>query len=158
MISQTAKDLYFHAHDIPGWLPMLARFTGDREEDLHDFADRIDAIERNYYATYREMEDELFDLCLEATADNPDLLPKKIVSEGSVSEIEIQRAREFPITELIENKRMWAVCPFHSDREPSLYLKKNFYHCFACGVSGDTIKLTQHVYNVDFKTAVKMLQ
>jgi hypothetical protein len=70
----------------------------------------------------------------------------------------IQRAREYPITELIPNKNMWAICPFHEDRHPSLYLKNNFYHCFACGVSGSTIDLYMKLNNASFPETVKRLQ
>ena len=26
-----------------------------------------------------------------------------------------------------------ALCPFHNDRHPSLYVSDDHYHCFACG-------------------------
>lgn len=69
----------------------------------------------------------------------------------------IARAREFPITDLIENKRDTAICPFHSEKTPSLYLKNNFYHCFGCGANGDTIDLVMHTKGFTFKQAVEYL-
>lgn len=158
MISQTAKDLYFYVHDIPGWLPMLERFTGDTAEDLHAFADYIAELERDYEKQKSQLEDDLFDWVKDVALENPELIPKPKTTEGEVTQQMIERAREFPIDQLIESKRFWAKCPFHADTKPSLYLKKNFFHCFVCEENGDTIKLTQHIYNVDFKTAVKMLQ
>jgi len=32
-----------------------------------------------------------------------------------------------------------ALCPFHNDRYPSLYVADDHYHCFACGEHGDVI-------------------
>ena len=32
-----------------------------------------------------------------------------------------------------------ALCPFHNDRHPSLYVADDHYHCFACGEHGDVI-------------------
>lgn len=69
----------------------------------------------------------------------------------------IARAREFPITNLIENKRDTAICPFHNEKTPSLYLKNNFYHCFGCGANGDTIDLVMHTKGFTFKQAVEYL-
>lgn len=158
MISKTAKDLYFHVHDISGWLPMLERFTGDNGDDLHNFADYTEELERDYKNNQKQLEDDLFEWCKTIVKEEPALIPKPKTTEGEVTQHMIERAREFPIDQLIENKRFWAKCPFHADTKPSLYLKNNFYHCFVCEANGDTIKLAQHIYNVDFKTAVKMLQ
>lgn len=30
-----------------------------------------------------------------------------------------------------------ALCPFHNDRNPSLYVADDHYYCFACGEHGD---------------------
>ena len=32
-----------------------------------------------------------------------------------------------------------ALCPFHNDRHPSLYVADDHYYCFACGEHGDVI-------------------
>lgn len=70
----------------------------------------------------------------------------------------IAKAREFPITELIEHKNYIANCPFHSDKTPSLNIRNNFYFCHGCGAKGDTIDFMIKKFNVDFKTAVNRLQ
>jgi DNA primase len=68
-----------------------------------------------------------------------------------------ERAREYPITELIEHKRMMAKCPFHNEENASMYLKNNFYHCFSCGANGDTISLVMHIKGLTFPQAVQYL-
>jgi len=32
-----------------------------------------------------------------------------------------------------------AICPFHNDHHPSLFVADDHYHCFACGEHGDVI-------------------
>ena len=39
-----------------------------------------------------------------------------------------------------------ALCPFHNDRHPSLYVSDDHYHCFACGAHGDVIDLRRDDY------------
>ncbi|MCK5347625.1 MAG: hypothetical protein KAR20_29655 [Candidatus Heimdallarchaeota archaeon] len=71
----------------------------------------------------------------------------------------IKIAKEYPIENLIDvNRAGFALCPWHEDTKPSLYCKKNFVHCFACGNSGDSIALYQKLYDVGFREAVKALQ
>ena len=84
------------------------------------------------------------------------LYPQK-VKKGQITDEMIQKAREYPITDLIENRRGMALCPFHNDKRPSLGLKNNYAYCFGCGYSADVIKFYMDLYNVDFKTAVKIL-
>ena len=79
-------------------------------------------------------------------------------NNGDIDESMIERAREYPIENLIEvNERGFAICPFHNDKNPSAYCKNNFLHCFSCGKSADIIKLYQHLYNCNFIEAVKCL-
>ena len=37
-----------------------------------------------------------------------------------------------------------ALCPFHNDRYPSLYVADDHYHCFACGEHGDVMTLWEY--------------
>jgi len=153
MISEQARQLYFVINDISGWLSLLAKFTGDSEDDLHVYADYIENIESDYNRNHKP---NMFEFCRELVAEHEELRPKSEFKLEVTDEM-IQRAKEFPITELIEHKRMWALCPFHPDTKPSLFLKNNFYHCFVCEANGDTIDLVKQIYSVDFKTAVKVL-
>lgn len=70
----------------------------------------------------------------------------------------IQKAREYPIGELIELKNGFALCPFHEEKTPSAYCKNNFFHCFGCGKNLDTIGLYMELNQVNFIQAVKNLQ
>ena len=49
-----------------------------------------------------------------------------------------------------------ACCPFHNEKTPSFNVnaKKNFYHCFGCGVSGNAITFLREYDNLSFTEAV----
>ena len=84
---------------------------------------------------------------------------KEEIKEGQITKEMISRAKDYPIEELIKvDKIGMAICPFHSENTPSLYCKNNWYHCFGCGVSGDTINLIMKIRNCEFKEAVELLQ
>jgi DNA primase len=40
-----------------------------------------------------------------------------------------------------ENQEFVGLCPFHQERTPSFVVKysRQFYHCFGCGIHGNTI-------------------
>jgi DNA primase len=52
-----------------------------------------------------------------------------------------------------------AVCPFHSEKTPSLSIDgaRGLYHCFGCGKSGDIYRWVQETQSVDFAGAVEFL-
>jgi len=52
-----------------------------------------------------------------------------------------------------------AVCPFHSEKTPSLSIDgaRGLYHCFGCGKSGDVFRWIQETHSVDFAGAVELL-
>jgi DNA primase len=50
-------------------------------------------------------------------------------------------------------------CPFHDERTPSFSVSpvKGTYHCFGCGVGGDTIRFVQETEQLDFVGAIEWL-
>jgi DNA primase len=52
-----------------------------------------------------------------------------------------------------------AVCPFHSEKTPSLSIDgaRGLYHCFGCGKSGDVYRWVQETQGLDFAEAVEFL-
>lgn len=49
-------------------------------------------------------------------------------------------------------------CPFHPDIDRGLYLsRRNHFHCFSCGASGDVVDWAMHVYQVDETDAISRL-
>lgn len=52
-----------------------------------------------------------------------------------------------------------ACCPFHQEKTPSFHVnpQKNFYHCFGCGVNGNSINFLREHDNLSFTEAVEEL-
>ena len=55
------------------------------------------------------------------------------------------------------NRQGKALCPFHNDRHPSLYVADDHYYCFACGEHGDVIDFVSRLEAVSPKEAALML-
>ncbi len=56
------------------------------------------------------------------------------------------------------NGRNKALCPFHSEKTPSLSFYKNRFNCFGCGESGDAIDFTAKLLNLPLPQAAANLE
>ena len=50
-----------------------------------------------------------------------------------------------------------ALCPFHNDRHPSLYVADDHYYCFACGEHGDVIDFAAKLFGLPLYEAAQRL-
>ena len=55
------------------------------------------------------------------------------------------------------NRYGMALCPFHNDRHPSLYVADDHYHCFACGEHGDVIDFVSKLFQLSLYDAARKL-
>lgn len=55
------------------------------------------------------------------------------------------------------NRYSKALCPFHNDRHPSLYVADDHYYCFACGAHGDVIDFVSKLFQLSLYDAVRKL-
>jgi len=80
-------------------------------------------------------------------------------TKGGVTAEQIQRAREYPITNLLPIKNSFTKCIYHQEKTPSMkyYPKTNTVYCFGCGATADSIHVYRFLHNADFVTAVKQL-
>jgi DNA primase len=63
-------------------------------------------------------------------------------------------------TDLRRQGARWVgLCPFHEERTPSFSVdaQEKLYHCFGCGVGGDTIKFIEEKEGLGFADAVELL-
>lgn len=83
---------------------------------------------------------------------------RKKLLEEQIDEMDIVRAKEYPMENLIQvDKKGFTCCPFHQESTGSFYIKNNFYYCFGCQESGDTISFIMKSRNLDFIQAIKFL-
>lgn len=50
-----------------------------------------------------------------------------------------------------------ALCPFHNDRHPSLYVADDHNYCFACGEHGDVIDFVSKLFHLSLYDAAQKL-
>ena len=55
------------------------------------------------------------------------------------------------------NRYSKALCPFHNDRHPSLYVADNHFYCFACGEHGDVIGFVGRLFQLSPYDAARKL-
>jgi hypothetical protein len=156
-----AKDLTFVEDDV------LWYFL--KQEEKEYYATDYPKMKQSHDAFVQELNDMrriyLLDQLKEAKKNPNDPNIAKLVKEikiftgkvkGTTPEM-IAKAREYPITELVKVTRGMALCPFHGDKRPSMDVRKNFYHCYSCGESGDSIDLAMKIKNLTFTQAVTFL-
>jgi len=92
------------------------------------------------------------------------VIDEKMKLKG-ITDADIDLAKQHPIEDMYEFQyagvnRMKTKCPFHEENTPSLVLfqDQNTYHCFGCGVGGDSIDFYMRLNDCDFITTVKKLR
>lgn len=76
---------------------------------------------------------------------------------GEITDADIQRAKDYPLKQLIGTQKDFILCPYHQERKASCYLKKNFGFCFSCGKHFDSIQYLQDKEGLSFVETVKRL-
>ena len=70
----------------------------------------------------------------------------------------VARAKEFPITELLDVKRGTTLCLWHDDHRPSMKVyPDNHVYCFSCARNADAIDVYMALNGVGFREAVRAL-
>lgn len=87
------------------------------------------------------------------------------VPDNFFSDNDVERAREYPIQNLVNTDtknagggRLKTQCPFHNEKTPSFFIySDNSYHCFGCGAHGNNAVDFVMAEGKDFKEAVATL-
>lgn len=85
------------------------------------------------------------------------------INEDSINEIKEKADIVDVISDYLTLSKSGAnlvgLCPFHSEKTPSFTVseEKQFFHCFGCGESGDSISFIMKRENLDFQEAVRFL-
>jgi hypothetical protein len=78
--------------------------------------------------------------------------------QSGITEEEIRAAREHPIRNIVATKdKGRAICVNHRESRPSMDIRNNYAHCYACGWSGDVIDVYMKINGVSFPEAVRGL-
>jgi len=86
-------------------------------------------------------------------------LASKSANKNGITNGMIEIAKNYDWNKLIEvGKNGMTLCPFHSDKRPSMYIKNNYAFCFAENKSWDTIAFVMERDGLSFVEAVKILQ
>ena len=58
-----------------------------------------------------------------------------------------------------KGQNFWCLCPFHDDKKPSMAVNqdKQFFYCFVCNASGNSIHFLRRYENLDFVDAIETL-
>jgi len=81
-----------------------------------------------------------------------------------------RKAKDYPIAPVLEAlgaqdvprvkgaTRRKVVCPFHADRTPSATVSQYGFVCYACGVSGDAIKLIREQEGRSYPDTIRRVE
>ena len=87
--------------------------------------------------------------------------PYKPSSEDSITQEDIDRAKSYPLQQLLDTHETIIRCPNpeHEDKNPSfsINVSENYGHCFSCNYNCDSIKYVQDKLGLDFVSAVRRL-
>ena len=58
-----------------------------------------------------------------------------------------------------KGQNFWCICPFHDDKKPSMAVNqdKQFFYCFVCNASGNSIHFLRRYENLDFVDAIETI-
>lgn len=78
---------------------------------------------------------------------------------GKDMALNLQRAKDYPIDQLVKVKHNKALCVWHNDTNPSMhyYRKTNKVYCFSCNKGGDAIDVVMQMKGCELPEAVAFL-
>lgn len=155
-IKQRAKEM-----DIPLEEALLKR-KHFLEQEIHYFSEIIQEARTN--APFASLEQKLASKSIDEAIKElkrlewecTKLNPEWVNNSGGVNQETIARAKEYSIAQLLPHPvtHNMTKCPFHPDKKPSASVKNNFFYCYGCGATHDTISLVMELHGKTFREAV----
>lgn len=134
------------------WTADIQKIHFSKQRSYIDYLN--DLIERLHAGYAKEIKKYQYQLEYIENLSHPEHKPKG----DPVNEVRIERAKQFPITDLLEVKRWTTLCLWHDDHKPSMKVyKDNHVYCFVCCRSADSIDVYMALNGCDFRTAVRAL-
>lgn len=106
-----------------------------------------------------ETEKIYYEETLKMSRERERKLVNKLTKRETTADV-IEKARQYPIDELINFKHGFARCLWHEEKTGSLHFikERNTAHCHgACGRSYDSIDAARKLFSLHFRDAVKKL-
>lgn len=157
--------------EISEWGRELGEWAKERrkeylDQEIQNLSREIDAIYRDYAdAAAQDQPDRFLILSgvhdLEKRRDRLSWELKALsgkVKQDGLELYQIEKARTYPLENLVETRKSWMLCPLHKDRHPSMLVKNGFGYCFSCGGHLDSIGYMMQVRGLTFRQAVEALQ
>lgn len=85
--------------------------------------------------------------------------PKKKYTLTDDARENLKKAKAVPLSTFLKfDQRGFALCPFHSEKTPSLKKdKENRWYCYGCGKGGDVVDLIMSMYDIKMGEAIKKI-
>ena len=86
-----------------------------------------------------------------------------MIPENIIEEIKLKNSITDVVSSYVTLKRAGSnytgLCPFHNEKTPSFMVSdaKQIFHCFGCGVGGDTVSFIRRIENLEYVDALKFL-
>lgn len=132
--------------------------ASDEIDQLEDYDFESEAGIINY-VRFADALDRLLDLAAEQRALMMNVCQKPRNGSAKITHEQVERARQYPVTQLIEFYRGRALAWCHPDKNPSMYYapRINKAVCPVCNRYFDSIAIVMGLHNFDFIQAVKHL-
>lgn len=170
-VNWNANDLAKEFHDQG---PLLKRLIKEEKAKLPELVEMESKIKNWAYQKYKPKDVDFMEACyLYVFVTHPrNQIEEKIKLYETIlmymtkridytsDKIDVDRARQRPISDFIQFKRGWAKSIWNeSDKTPSMHYRKelNRVHCFSTGEDEDVIGVVMKLHGCTFIEAVKII-
>ena len=152
-----ASEKFYYEKELPRVWDEIEKWKKENPGLVEEFKNNVKKErEVEFKKTKKELEAELYsNISVEKKEEKFKELEKiDNKMKARIDDDMIRSARNYPIDRLLTIKNNFALCLWHRDKNPSMYCKNNYVHCFSCGKTGDSIDVYMQLNNCSFVEAV----